>query len=73
VTCLYGQVQVFGFAISQGQPPQDVFSTYTHSRLTINAVHYSMPEKSKKEMKREARALLRSHLNRGKKSNWIIY
>ncbi|XP_072831595.1 polynucleotide 5'-hydroxyl-kinase NOL9 [Vicugna pacos] len=63
VTCLYGQVQVLGFAISQGQPAQDVFSTYTHSRLTINAVHYSVPEKSK-EMKREARALLRSHLSR---------
>ncbi|KAK2494071.1 hypothetical protein MC885_016366, partial [Smutsia gigantea] len=37
VTCLYGQVQVFGFTISQGQPAQDVFSPYTHSRLTINA------------------------------------
>ncbi|XP_035920453.1 polynucleotide 5'-hydroxyl-kinase NOL9 isoform X2 [Halichoerus grypus] len=71
VTCLYGQVQVFGFAISQGQPPQDVFSTYTHSRLTINAVHYSMPEKSKKEMKREARALLRSHLNRDDRC-WLM-
>ncbi|XP_045754774.1 polynucleotide 5'-hydroxyl-kinase NOL9 isoform X1 [Mirounga angustirostris] len=71
VTCLYGQVQVFGFAIGQGQPPQDVFSTYTHSRLTINAVHYSMPEKSKKEMKREARALLRSHLNRDDRC-WLM-
>ncbi|XP_037354972.1 polynucleotide 5'-hydroxyl-kinase NOL9 [Talpa occidentalis] len=64
VTCLYGQVQVFGFAISQGQPPQDVFSTYTHSRLTISSVHYLMPERSRKEIKREARALLRPHLNR---------
>uniref|UniRef100_A0A2K6GHS5 Polynucleotide 5'-hydroxyl-kinase NOL9 n=1 Tax=Propithecus coquereli TaxID=379532 RepID=A0A2K6GHS5_PROCO len=63
VTCLYGQVQVFGFNISQGQPAQDVFSTYTHSYLTINAVRYSMPEKSKKEIKREARTLLKSHLN----------
>ncbi|KAB0397142.1 hypothetical protein E2I00_007761, partial [Balaenoptera physalus] len=63
VTCLYGQVQVFGFTISQGQPAQNVFSTYTHSRLTINAVHYSVHEKSKKEMKREARSLLRSYLN----------
>ncbi|XP_069335381.1 polynucleotide 5'-hydroxyl-kinase NOL9 [Eulemur rufifrons] len=63
VTCLYGQVQVFGFNISQGQPAQDVYSTYTHSHLTINAVRYSMPEKSKKEIKREARTLLKSHLN----------
>ncbi|XP_012577511.1 PREDICTED: polynucleotide 5'-hydroxyl-kinase NOL9 [Condylura cristata] len=64
VTCLYGQVQVFGFAIGQGQPPQDVYSTYTHSRLTISSVHYLLPEKSKKEIKREARTLLRPHLNR---------
>uniref|UniRef100_A0A8C7ADM6 Polynucleotide 5'-hydroxyl-kinase NOL9 n=1 Tax=Neovison vison TaxID=452646 RepID=A0A8C7ADM6_NEOVI len=71
VTCLYGQVQVFGFTISQGQPAQEVFSAYTHSRLTINAVHYSMPEKSKKEMKREARALLRSHLNRDDRC-WLM-
>nr|KAF6444626.1 nucleolar protein 9 [Molossus molossus] len=71
VTCLYGQVQVFGFTISQGQPSQDVFSTYTHSRLTINAVHYSMPEKSKKEMKREARTLLRAHLNRDDRC-WLM-
>ncbi|XP_053431461.1 polynucleotide 5'-hydroxyl-kinase NOL9 isoform X1 [Nycticebus coucang] len=63
VTCLYGQVQVFGFNISQGQPAREVFSTYTHTRLAINAVHYSMPEKSKKEIRREARTLLRSHLN----------
>ncbi|XP_013359709.1 PREDICTED: polynucleotide 5'-hydroxyl-kinase NOL9 [Chinchilla lanigera] len=63
MTCLYGQVEVFGFVINQGQPAQDIFSAYTHSYLTINAVHYSLPEKSKKDMKREARALLRAHLN----------
>ncbi|XP_021563921.1 polynucleotide 5'-hydroxyl-kinase NOL9, partial [Carlito syrichta] len=63
VTCLYGQVQVFGFTISQGQPALDVFSVYTHTHLSINALHYSMPEKSKKEIKREARTLLKSHLN----------
>ncbi|KAM5248735.1 polynucleotide 5'-hydroxyl-kinase NOL9 [Ctenodactylus gundi] len=63
LTCLYGQVEVFGYVISQGQPARDVFSTYTHAHLTISAVHHAMPEKSKKEMKREARALLRSHLS----------
>nr|XP_002716195.1 polynucleotide 5'-hydroxyl-kinase NOL9 [Oryctolagus cuniculus] len=63
LTCLYGQVEVFGFTISQGQPAQDAFSACTHSHLTINAVHYSVPEKSKKEVKREARTLLRAHLN----------
>ncbi|KAM6173621.1 polynucleotide 5'-hydroxyl-kinase NOL9 [Erethizon dorsatum] len=63
MTCLYGQVEVLGFVINQGQPAHDIFSAYTHSYLTINAVHYSMPEKSKKDIKREARALLRAHLN----------
>ncbi|KAL4667944.1 hypothetical protein H8959_006633, partial [Pygathrix nigripes] len=63
VTCLYGQVQVFGFTISQGQPARDIFSVYTHSCLSIHALHYSLPEKSKKELKREARNLLKSHLN----------
>ncbi|XP_066231012.1 polynucleotide 5'-hydroxyl-kinase NOL9 [Saccopteryx leptura] len=71
LTCLYGQVQVFGFTISQGQPPQDVFSTYTHSRLTINAVPYSMPAKSKREMKKEARTLLKAHLNQDDRS-WLM-
>uniref|UniRef100_A0A8D2AP70 Polynucleotide 5'-hydroxyl-kinase NOL9 n=1 Tax=Sciurus vulgaris TaxID=55149 RepID=A0A8D2AP70_SCIVU len=63
LTCLYGQVEVFGYIISQGQPAQDIFSTYTHAYLTINAIHYSMPEKSEKEIRKEARILLRSHLN----------
>lgn len=71
VTCLYGQVQVFGFTISQGQPAQDVFSTYTHTRLAITAVHYSVSEKNKKEMKREARILLKPHLNKGNEKNWV--
>ncbi|XP_059547418.1 polynucleotide 5'-hydroxyl-kinase NOL9 [Myotis daubentonii] len=71
VTCLYGQVQVLGFTISQGQPSQEVFSTYTHSCLALSAVHYSMPEKSKKEMKREARTLLRAHLNRDDRC-WLM-
>lgn len=71
VTCLYGQVQVLGFNISQGQPAQDVYSTYTHTRLTVTAVHYSVSEKSKKEMKREARTLLKSHLNRDDR-RWLM-
>ncbi|XP_003413240.2 polynucleotide 5'-hydroxyl-kinase NOL9 [Loxodonta africana] len=64
VTCLYGRVQVFGFTISQGQPACEVFSAYTNSLLSIMAVRYPMPEKSKKEMRREARTLLRAHLLR---------
>ncbi|XP_058530582.1 polynucleotide 5'-hydroxyl-kinase NOL9 [Ochotona princeps] len=63
LTCLYGQVEVFGFILSQGQPAREVFSACTHSYLTINAVHYSMPERSRKEMKKEARVALRCHLS----------
>lgn len=68
LTCLYGQVEVFGFTLSQGQPAREVFSACTHSYLTINALHYSMPERSRKEMKKEARIALRSHLSLGKES-----
>uniref|UniRef100_A0A8C6R9B5 Polynucleotide 5'-hydroxyl-kinase NOL9 n=1 Tax=Nannospalax galili TaxID=1026970 RepID=A0A8C6R9B5_NANGA len=62
VTCLYGQVEVLGHIISQGQPAQDVFSTYTHASLTISGIQYSMPDKSEKEIKREIRALLKPHV-----------
>ncbi|XP_007940839.1 polynucleotide 5'-hydroxyl-kinase NOL9 [Orycteropus afer afer] len=73
VTCLYGRVQVFGFTISQGQPAYEVYSAYTNSLLSIRAVHYPMPEKSKKEMKREARTLLRVHLFRGDRCRLMKY
>ncbi|XP_037684568.1 polynucleotide 5'-hydroxyl-kinase NOL9 [Choloepus didactylus] len=73
VTCLYGQVQVFGFTLSPGQPACEVFSAYTHCLLGINSVHYSMPEKSKKEVKREARTLLKAHLNRGERCQLMKY
>ncbi|KAM9687704.1 polynucleotide 5'-hydroxyl-kinase NOL9 isoform 1-T1 [Trichechus inunguis] len=73
VTCLYGQVQVFGFNISQGQPAREVFSAYTNSLLSITAVHYPMPEKSKKEMKREVRTLLRAHLLRDNRRRLMKY
>nr|XP_020017496.1 polynucleotide 5'-hydroxyl-kinase NOL9 isoform X2 [Castor canadensis] len=71
VTCLYGQVEVFGYTISQGQPAQDVYSAYTHAYLTLNAVPYSTAEKSEKEIRREVRALLKSHLNLEDRS-WSI-
>jgi polynucleotide 5'-hydroxyl-kinase GRC3/NOL9 len=72
VTCLYGQVEVFGYTISQGQPAQDVYSAYTHAYLTLNAVPYSTAEKSEKEIRREVRALLKSHLNLGKKKKCVL-
>jgi polynucleotide 5'-hydroxyl-kinase GRC3/NOL9 len=64
-------VEVFGYTISQGQPAQDVYSAYTHAYLTLNAVPYSTAEKSEKEIRREVRALLKSHLNLEDRS-WSI-
>ncbi|XP_055471158.1 polynucleotide 5'-hydroxyl-kinase NOL9 [Psammomys obesus] len=61
VTCIYGRVEIYGHVIKQGQPPQDVFSAYTHSFLTINGLQHSDPEKSEKKIKREIRALLKPH------------
>lgn len=68
VTCIYGQVEIYGHIVKQGQPARDVFSAYTHSYLTIGGVRYSEPEKSEKEMRRELRALLRPHMKLG---NWL--
>lgn len=68
MTCIYGQLEIYGHIIKQGQPPQDVFSVYTHSYLTINGVPYSEPEKSKKGIRREIRALLKPYMKLG---NWL--
>uniref|UniRef100_H3BAT4 Polynucleotide 5'-hydroxyl-kinase NOL9 n=1 Tax=Latimeria chalumnae TaxID=7897 RepID=H3BAT4_LATCH len=59
LTCLYGNLQVFGFTISQGQPAYDLFSPATHCPLTIEALEHSHPGRTKKEMRMEARAILR--------------
>lgn len=68
MTCVYGQLEVYGHIINQGQPPQDVFSVYTHSYLTINGVPYAEPEKSEKAIRREIRALLKPCTKLG---NWL--
>ncbi|XP_054856949.1 polynucleotide 5'-hydroxyl-kinase NOL9 [Eublepharis macularius] len=62
LTCLYGSVRVFGFNIVPDQPPYNLFSPHTHCALSIEAVAYKESEKSKKEMKTEARSILRAHL-----------
>ncbi|XP_067423163.1 polynucleotide 5'-hydroxyl-kinase NOL9 isoform X2 [Emydura macquarii macquarii] len=61
LSCLYGAVQVFGFTITQEQPPYDLLSPQTHCALTIEAVTYETLEQSKKEMRLSARAMLRAH------------
>ncbi|XP_015261743.1 PREDICTED: polynucleotide 5'-hydroxyl-kinase NOL9 [Gekko japonicus] len=62
LTCLYGSVRVFGFNIVPDQPPYNLFSPHTHCALSIEAVAYKESEKSKKELKGEARSILRAHL-----------
>lgn len=71
VTCVYGQLEVYGHIINQGQPPQDVFSVYTHSYLTINGVPYAEPEKSEKAIRREIRALLKPYTKLDDR-NWVV-
>ncbi|EGW11741.1 Nucleolar protein 9 [Cricetulus griseus] len=71
VTCIYGQVEIYGHVIKQGQPARDVYSTYTHAYLTINGVEYPEPEKSEKEIRREIRALLKPHMRLDDR-NWAI-
>ncbi|XP_060115306.1 polynucleotide 5'-hydroxyl-kinase NOL9 [Heteronotia binoei] len=62
LTCLYGSVRVFGFNIAPEQLPYNLFSPHTHCALSIEAVAYKESEKSKKEMKVEARSILKAHL-----------
>uniref|UniRef100_A0A8C5KU06 Polynucleotide 5'-hydroxyl-kinase NOL9 n=1 Tax=Jaculus jaculus TaxID=51337 RepID=A0A8C5KU06_JACJA len=71
VTCLYGQLEIYGHTMSHGQPAQDVFSTYTHAYISINALCYQMPEKSEKEIRREIRALLKPHLKLADR-HWVL-
>uniref|UniRef100_A0A8C5S331 Polynucleotide 5'-hydroxyl-kinase NOL9 n=1 Tax=Laticauda laticaudata TaxID=8630 RepID=A0A8C5S331_LATLA len=62
LTCLYGSVRVLGFTISPDQPPYDLYSPHSYCALTVEATNGIRDlEKSEKEMKVEARALLRAH------------
>ncbi|XP_053546362.1 polynucleotide 5'-hydroxyl-kinase NOL9 [Bombina bombina] len=62
LTCLYGSVQVFGFTIYQDQTTCELFSPNTQSPLTIEGLMNKRTSKTRKEIRMEARALLRGHL-----------
>ncbi|KAM4651103.1 polynucleotide 5'-hydroxyl-kinase NOL9 [Discoglossus pictus] len=62
LTCLFGNVQVFGFTIYQDQTTCELYSPRTHSPLTIEGLASKKISKTKKEIRMEARALLRGHL-----------
>ncbi|XP_063173766.1 polynucleotide 5'-hydroxyl-kinase NOL9 [Candoia aspera] len=61
LTCLYGSVRVFGFMVAPDQPPCNLYSPHTYCALTIEAAACKDPEKSEKEMKLEAKSILRAH------------
>lgn len=62
MTCLYGSVQVFGFAVHDGQPSYSLYSAHTHTALTIEARPHTKSGKSRKETRKKARAMLREYL-----------
>ncbi|XP_054993545.1 polynucleotide 5'-hydroxyl-kinase NOL9 [Sorex araneus] len=70
LTCVLGQVQVLGCTLGRGHA-RDLFSTYTHVRLTINAVHYPAPERSDKEIRKDVHAALRPYC-RLEDRNWVV-
>ncbi|XP_068096530.1 polynucleotide 5'-hydroxyl-kinase NOL9 [Hyperolius riggenbachi] len=63
LTCLYGSVQVLGFTINSNDSPYELFSPNTHAPLTIEALKQKKSNKSRKEIRMEARALLRGYLS----------
>ncbi|KAG8434226.1 hypothetical protein GDO86_012558 [Hymenochirus boettgeri] len=63
LTCLYGAVQVFGLVINKRQKAYDLFSPNSHTPLTIEALTYKKPTKTKKEVRMEVRQLLRGYLS----------
>ncbi|KAM4703283.1 polynucleotide 5'-hydroxyl-kinase NOL9 [Rhinophrynus dorsalis] len=62
LACLYGSVQVLGFTINKHQTTYDLFSPHTHSPLTVEGLMPKKTSKTRKEIRMEARAQLRSYL-----------
>ncbi|KAM5141106.1 polynucleotide 5'-hydroxyl-kinase NOL9 [Mantella aurantiaca] len=63
VTCLYGSVEVLGLSIDSIETPYELFSPNTHSPLTIEALRQKKAAKTRKEVRMEARAVLRGYLS----------
>ncbi|KAM8927131.1 polynucleotide 5'-hydroxyl-kinase NOL9 [Pelodytes ibericus] len=63
LTCLYGGVRVLGLLINNNQTTYQVFSPHTHSPLTVEAMPIKKSSKTRKEIRMEARALLRGYLS----------
>eukprot|EP00062_Callorhinchus_milii_P012796 gi/632960185/ref/XP_007896050.1/ PREDICTED: polynucleotide 5'-hydroxyl-kinase NOL9 [Callorhinchus milii] len=69
MTCLYGSVQVLGFVISQGQPAYSLYSLMTHNALSIEALAHCKPGRTKRDMKMEAKSILRDHVPAATRAN----
>ncbi|XP_053307657.1 polynucleotide 5'-hydroxyl-kinase NOL9 [Spea bombifrons] len=63
LTCLYGSVQVLGYVIHRSQAAYELFSPNTHSPLTIEGLLNKKSSKTRKEIRMEARSMLRGYLS----------
>ncbi|XP_075695560.1 polynucleotide 5'-hydroxyl-kinase NOL9 [Rhinoderma darwinii] len=62
LTCLYGSVKVLGLTISSSEISYDLFSPKTHAPLAIEGLEQKKTHKTRKEIRMEARTLLRKYL-----------
>ncbi|KAM3921042.1 polynucleotide 5'-hydroxyl-kinase NOL9 [Leptodactylus fuscus] len=63
MTCLYGSVKVLGLVINASEIPYDLFSPKTHAPLAIEGLKQKKKCKTRKEIRMEARMLLRGYLS----------
>uniref|UniRef100_W5M4J2 Polynucleotide 5'-hydroxyl-kinase NOL9 n=1 Tax=Lepisosteus oculatus TaxID=7918 RepID=W5M4J2_LEPOC len=62
LTCLYGRVEVLGFTVEEGQQPYPLLSLPTHCPLSLAALGHAGADKTRKERRQGARAVVRKHL-----------
>ncbi|XP_072012363.1 polynucleotide 5'-hydroxyl-kinase NOL9 [Engystomops pustulosus] len=63
LTCLYGSVKVLGLTINSNEISYELFSPKTHAPLAIEALKQKKTCKKSKEIRMEARQLLRGYLS----------
>ncbi|XP_056398916.1 polynucleotide 5'-hydroxyl-kinase NOL9 [Hyla sarda] len=63
LTCLYGSVKVLGLTINSNETPHELFSPKTHAPLAIEGLKQKKKFKTRKEIRAEARTLLRGYLS----------
>lgn len=63
LTCLYGSVKVLGLTIHASQIPYELLSPKTHAPLAVEGLKQKKKCKTRKEIRMEARTLLRGYLS----------